>query len=330
MLKLPVLPIRIQIPASFKHAHKYSTTSSSTCTARFPPNPKHLSQATTVKHLHFTGLTDYQLGSKIQNHILDQHLNFKLSTKSSRSIYSSYPTILTFEFQSVYTGGKRERDPKKATKIPTISDSNELTTATRRMTSMGVPYVQTDRGGQVTYHGPGQLVAYFIWDLRLWGNLTSRCFVNFIEQCSMNTVSSVGVSDVCKTENTGVWISKSGKEEKISSIGLNVKRYVTSHGISINLCPDLKYLNNPEFVMCGLDGFHQTSIDKELGGLPHGLNVEKLGDVLCQSVSDRMDNYMMNLPGKSDFKMNIFKKIIDLQKLSFNDICTEVDDFIHV
>lgn len=299
--------------------------STETCSARFPPNLEHLKQSTNLKHLHFVNLTNYKDGSKIQNYIIDQHITFKLLNKNSRAISSLlYPTVLTFEFNSVYTGGKRERDSKKATKIPIIDN----------ITTLGVPYIQTDRGGQVTYHGPGQLVAYFIWDLKLWKNLTSKCFVNFIEKCSMNTISETGVNNVFKTENTGVWIfePETKREEKISSIGLNIKRNVTSHGLSINLKPDLKYLNNPEFVMCGLNGYNQTSIEKELGNkYPIDLNVDKLGDILCDSLKTRMNNYMMNMPNENVYKLNVEKKTINLQQYSLdNELFKSIDDFIHV
>lgn len=300
------------------------------CSARFPPNPEKLSQATTAKHIHFKGITDYTDGNKIQNYILNQHIKFKLAQKSSRAIFQAYPTILTFEFSSVYTGGKRERDSKKATNIPFLS-GNKNDVQEVKMTSAGVPYVQTDRGGQVTYHGPGQLVAYFIWDLKLWKNLSSKCFVNYIEECSMNTLSHVGVTNVCKTENTGVWVSKGeGEEEKISSIGLNIKRNVTSHGLSINVSTDLKYLNNPDFVMCGLEGYRQTSIEKELNGLPADLDVERLADILCDTMRLRMDSYMMNSPGKDDYKMRIEKNVIDIQDLSFSDAFKMIDHIAHV
>lgn len=304
--------------------------SAPSCSARFPPNSEYLLQATTVKHIHFNGLTDYRIGSEIQNHLLEQHIHFKLAKKSSRAIFPVYPTILTFEFSSVYTGGKRERDSRKATNIP-LTPHESSTAGNLRMTSLGVPYVQTDRGGQVTYHGPGQLVAYFIWDLKLWRNLTSKCFVNFIEQCSMNAISKTGVANVCKTENTGVWVLKGKEEEeKISSIGLNIKRNVTSHGLSINLSPDLKFLNNPEFVMCGLKGYHQTSIEKELNGIPSDLDVEKLADILCDSIKFRMDSYMMNLPGKDDYKLTIDKKTMNLEGSPLMDVFKFVDDIVHV
>lgn len=269
----------------------------STCSAKFPPNPEHLYQATHVKHLHFTNLTKYQDASIVQNNIMNAHLQYKVGQKNSRSVYHLHPTILTFEMEPVYTGGKRERDTRKATGIPMNENS---------ITVRGIQYVQTDRGGQVTYHGPGQLVAYFIWDLRLWKNLTSKCFVNFLEQCSKQTIEKTGVPDVCTTENTGVWAGKTGNEKKISSIGLNLKRHVTSHGVSINLNANLEYLNDPNYVMCGLEGFHQTSIANEIGG-DVKMDVEDLGDLFTETVCDRMNNYMMNSVNINDFKLTIDK-----------------------
>jgi lipoyl(octanoyl) transferase len=289
--------------AFLRHFTTSTTRITDSCVARFPPNTDFISLATTVKHIHFNGFTNYKDASKIQNEIVEEHLNFKIREKNSRAIAPIYPTILTFEFQSVYTGGKRERNSAKATTIPMNSSKTGITT-------LGIPYVQSDRGGQVTYHGPGQLVAYFIWDLKLWKNLTSRCFVNFIEQCSLQTIYKAGIQHVCTTENTGVWVKKSENTvEKISSIGLNLKRNVTSHGLSINLRPDLKYLNNPEFVMCGLDGYSQTSIINELGS--SNLNIKDLANLLCDNVKGRMNNYMMNAGGNDLFNLKIDK--IELQ-----------------
>lgn len=277
----------------------------SSCTARFPPNLSWLKQATTLKHIHFSGISNYEIGSHIQSKIVEENIKLKIANKNPRLISGLYPALLTFEFDSVYTGGKREKDIKKATKIPSYID---------------IPLVQTDRGGQVTYHGPGQLVAYFIWDLGLWKNLTSRCFVNFVEKCSVETIKNLDVKGVCTTENTGVWVSKLDdiSQEKISSIGINIKRYVTSHGVSINLSPDLKYLNNPDFIMCGLKGYKQTSICKELGYTP--CTVETLGELFCESVVDRMNNYMMNNSEITPVKMKVDKLTVNCDESSISPI----------
>lgn len=288
------------------------------CSARFPPNAEHVHQATSLKHLHFRGLTPYEAAGQLQNEIVENHLDYKVKNNNSRLIAPIYPALLTFEMESVYTGGKRERKSSKATKIPTMENASQDKEGIR-MTKIGVPYVQTDRGGQVTYHGPGQLVGYFIWDLRLWKNLTSKCFVNFVEQVSLATIQNSGVASACTTSNTGVWVKKStdGDEiidtpqgvEKISSIGLNLRRNVTSHGLSINLNPELKYLNNPEFIMCGLNGYHQTSIFEETGD--SSLNVEKLSILLQNSITKRMNNYMMNEVGKNDFLLKVETHVFD-------------------
>ncbi|TID29173.1 hypothetical protein CANINC_002130 [Pichia inconspicua] len=272
----------------------------STCGARFPPNPQHIDQATHVEHIHFRNLTKYQDASAVQNAIVNEHLNFKIKQKNSRIIYHLRPTILTFEMDSVYTGGKREKDTKKATRLL-------LDGAGRTMN--GVPYVQTDRGGQVTYHGPGQLVAYFIWDLRLWKNLTSRCFVNFIEQCSKLAIEKTGVPNVCTTKDTGVWVKSNNQLQKISSIGLNLKRNVTSHGLSINLKPELNYLNHTGFALCGLEGYKQTSIVNEVGD--NDLTVEELGDTLCEVVRQRMNGYMMNGLQGDQIELFVNKTVYD-------------------
>lgn len=272
----------------------------STCALKFPLNEEYFSKAK-IKHLHFKGLTPYSKASEIQAKIVQRHTEYKIRHKNPRVIAPIYPTIMTFEFESVYTGGKRERNAKLATPVPS---------------NLGIPYVQTDRGGQVTYHGPGQLVAYFLWDTKLWKGLTARCFVNFVEQCSVATVKKTGVDGVCTTENTGVWVKRLGDEQerKIGSIGMNMRRGVSSHGLSINLRPNLMYLNNLHFVMCGLDGYKQTSVVNEIGDVD--IDVSDLGDLLIQSVTERMDVYMGAVP----VEKHIFPSIddFDLDYVTYN------------
>lgn len=298
---------------------KLPNLNESSCSVRFPPNLNHLKLATNIKHLHFKGLTNYEDASNLQNFIIEKHLNYKIINKNSRLINNIYPTILTFEFNSIYTGGKRENQFSKATNIPIDQNGNVLGTS-------NVKYIKTDRGGQVTYHGPGQLVGYFIWDLKLWERLTSRCFVNFIEQCSLLTIKEMKVPNVSTTNNTGVWIVDNSSERKISSIGLNLKRNVTSHGLSININPELRYLNNPNLIMCGLEGYKQTSVYNELGNNV-SINIEEAANLLSKVVETRMNNYMINNNNNSEepnYNLKVEKKTFDSIPNDLNTIYKEL------
>lgn len=190
--------------------------------------------STAIKHLHFPGIRSYRQGDLIQTHLASHLL------KSRIEKYQRVPSlfILTFEFDSIYTGGRRER----------YRDNSSFP-------FLGVPYLQTARGGEITYHGPGQLVLYPILDLvRL--KLKSKCYIDQLQKSIKATLAEYGVRTV-DSENTGVWVDS---ETKISSIGVNVQRSITSHGISINNDPDLKFFNDKGLTICGLPETKQTSI----------------------------------------------------------------------
>ena len=119
-----------------------------------------------------------------------------------------------------------------------------------------------DRGGQATYHGPGQLVAYPVVNIRPWGGPLK--FVRTLEQVMIDTVSDFGIDAAAKEGCTGVWVG----EGKIGAIGLKVSRGVASHGISLNVNPDLSYYSH--VIPCGSPNITVTSM-KELSSEPVGM-----------------------------------------------------------
>lgn len=265
--------------------------SSNSCTKIF--EPLNLC-AKTLKHIHFKGLSQYEQANTIQEYLVKKnmaHRDYKILEKNPRIVHSGrlpkveppaiYPTVLSFEFKSVYTGGKRE---KKHTGLRDIERMEDI---------KHVEFVQTNRGGQVTFHGPGQVVIYPILTLSNFQGLTSRCYISTLEKSIIGLLSGDPFHLTAKTtENTGVWVNSreiynNGTSiKKISSIGVNVRRSVTCHGCSINCSTDLSYLNDPRFVMCGLPQFKQTSILNELGTLPIGL--DKVADLFVKQIAKRL------------------------------------------
>jgi lipoyl(octanoyl) transferase len=123
--------------------------------------------------------------------------------------------------------------------------------------SRGIPLIRTERGGEITYHGPGQLIAYPIFDLRAAG-LSVHRYIEVLEQSAIDLLASIGVPAERRPGSPGVWCRGS----KIASVGAYVAHWVTMHGIAINVNPDLSYFDL--IVPCGLAGVKMTSID-ELG-----------------------------------------------------------------
>jgi len=227
--------------------------------------------AKTLRHLRFTIPYDYNEAHKIQTEFVSAFSVFKKMiskiNKSSKELANNgfesndyekkiiesilenkpSPTVLSFEFRPVFTAGQRE---KKRLKPEDIS----------KLKNTGYDFVQTDRGGEITFHNPGQLVVYPIIDLKDFKDLTVKCFVSLIED---TVIKMLGNHDIkaMKTENTGVWIDE---DTKISSIGLQVRRAITFHGVSLNVRNEIPKIEDTGMAFCGLPGKTQTTM-KNLG-----------------------------------------------------------------
>jgi lipoyl(octanoyl) transferase len=120
------------------------------------------------------------------------------------------------------------------------------------------PVVRTGRGGQYTYHGPGQRIAYAMLDLRRRGR-DVRCYVCDLEGWLIDTLGALGVAGERRAGRVGVWVVRpDGGEDKIAAIGVRVRRWVTLHGISLNVAPDLEHFSG--IVPCGVREHGVTSL----------------------------------------------------------------------
>jgi lipoyl(octanoyl) transferase len=121
----------------------------------------------------------------------------------------------------------------------------------------GATVVDTDRGGDITYHGPGQLVGYPVIQLEE-GRRDIRRYVNDVEEVLIRTLGEFGIEGTRHPVHRGAWTGG----RKIASVGIRISRWVTSHGFALNVSTDLSYfqLINP----CGIDGVDMTSIEREL------------------------------------------------------------------
>ena len=124
-----------------------------------------------------------------------------------------------------------------------------------------LPVFQTGRGGQFTYHGPGQRVAYLMLDLSRRGK-DVRQFVRTIEGWIVEALAELGVAGTCREGRTGIWVPRPEKgalaEDKIAAIGIRVRRWVSFHGVSINVDPDLGHYDG--IVACGVRDQGVTSL----------------------------------------------------------------------
>jgi lipoyl(octanoyl) transferase len=152
-------------------------------------------------------------------------------------------TLWLLEHPSLYSAG-------------TSADPAELIDSGR------FPVYETGRGGRYTYHGPGQRVAYTMIDLGKRAH-DVRAFVNDLEDWIIRTLADFGVRGERRTGRVGIWVARGGgREDKIAAIGVRVRRWVTFHGIALNIAPELDHFSG--IVPCGLSGYGVTSL-KDLG-----------------------------------------------------------------
>jgi lipoyl(octanoyl) transferase len=124
-----------------------------------------------------------------------------------------------------------------------------------------LPVFRSGRGGQFTYHGPGQRVAYVMLDLRTRGR-DARAFVAALQAWLIAALADLGVAGETRCQRIGVWVARPGREDKIAAIGVKLRRWISFHGVSLNVAPDLSHFAG--IVPCGVTEYGVTSL-AELG-----------------------------------------------------------------
>jgi len=178
--------------------------------------------------IEWLGRIEYQTGLQIQNKRLESCLN------------DGVETVILLEHEPVYTIGR-------------LPDKSSL----RNTERLPYPVFEINRGGQATYHGPGQLVGYPILDLRLRGRDLHH-YLRELERLLIDLLADFGIRGVSVAGKTGVWI----EDRKIASIGVGVRKWVTMHGFALNVASDLRGFEN--ITPCGISGVRMTSISSEL------------------------------------------------------------------
>jgi lipoyl(octanoyl) transferase len=159
-----------------------------------------------------------------------------------------HDTLLLLEHPPTYTSGRG-------------GDEGAFLTPVADLRAMGAAVHHVDRGGRVTFHGPGQLVGYPIIDLSEWRQ-DIDAYLRALEDVLMATLADFGLAAERKPGYTGVWMG----DEKIGAIGVKVSRWVTTHGFALNVTCDLDWFEH--IVPCGLRGKRVTSIERAGGGRP--------------------------------------------------------------
>jgi len=159
--------------------------------------------------------------------------------------------LLLLEHEPVYTIG---RTPDRSS----LSAPGWIRRGEVGAAHLPYPLFVINRGGQATYHGPGQLMGYPIIDLRRCGQDLHR-YLRWLEQSLMDLLAKYGIAAARRESLTGVWVG----DRKIASIGVGVRHWITMHGFALNVCGDLSPFNH--IVPCGINNVAMTSIEKETG-----------------------------------------------------------------
>lgn len=210
--------------------------------------------------------------------------------------------LLVLEHPPTYTRGRR-------------SDSGDLLYGPDQLAERGITVCDTPRGGKLTYHGPGQLVMYPIIDLRRIGDQPGSVdrvdvagFVKALEESMAAALSGLGIETAVIDGLTGLWVSavgpipadataasmaaevSSGRVRKIGSIGLRIKRGISSHGLSLNVSCDLEPFSG--ITSCGIEHCQVSSIEVESGSSP---TVEEVGSAVAIELGRRLDREIVGM-----------------------------------
>jgi lipoyl(octanoyl) transferase len=198
------------------------------------------------------GLMDYRKAWTYQEELFNQRVHQKLEKRKSPTLVSEdlNDILLFVEHPHVYTLGKS-------------GERSNLLITDQFLEKINASYYHIDRGGDITYHGPGQLVGYPIFDLEHFG-IHLKQYVYGLEQSIINFLLDLGIKSERLEGATGVWIEPGTKQaRKICAIGVKGSRHITMHGFAFNVNTDLDYFGyiNP----CGFTDKGVTSLKQELG-----------------------------------------------------------------
>lgn len=203
------------------------------------------------------GTIDYQKAWDYQQSLLKEVIDRKLSNRhltTNDPLFADPRSYLLFcEHPPVYTLGKS-------------GSLDHLLLKEQDLTEKGIQFYKINRGGDITFHGPGQIVGYPIFDLDLFFTDVHK-YVRFLEEVIIRTLKDYGLEGTRIKGFTGVWLSgnNTGPNRKICAIGVHLSRWVTMHGFAFNINTDLDYFSY--IIPCGIEDQDKTvtSLSKELG-----------------------------------------------------------------
>jgi lipoyl(octanoyl) transferase len=222
------------------------------------------------------GLKEYKEAWDLQESLFATTIAQKIALRNGETEQPTKNYLLFCEHPHVYTLGKS-------------GDENHLLLDDQRLKSVGATFHKINRGGDITYHGPGQLVVYPIFDLDHFFSDIHK-YLRYLEEAVIQTLAVYGIVGERFEGLTGVWIEpNTPRERKICALGVKCSRWVTMHGIGFNINSDLSYFNN--IIPCGIENKSVTSMQEEVG---FKLDFQEVSEVLKKELAKQFEFTYIN------------------------------------
>lgn len=226
------------------------------------------------------GVIPYKEAWDLQEELLRKAIDKKIHSKDNSNVEN---VVLICRHPHVYTLGKH-------------GHSENLLYNKKELEENGIEFYITNRGGDITYHGPGQLVVYPVLDLEQFGS-SIHLYLRNLEEVVIRTLSEYGILGERVEGATGVWLdSDSLQSRKICAMGIRCSRWISIHGLALNVNTDLSYFQN--IVPCGISNKGVTSINRELGKL---VDENQLIEVFLEKFKEVFEIKIFELPVEKPF-----------------------------
>lgn len=238
-------------------------------------NETHPMKTIYVKNL---GLMAYDEALVFQEKLFNEIIQNKIYNRDNEDKEQKISTnhLLLVQHPHVYTLGKS-------------GSSANLLINQKQLEEGNISFYNTNRGGDITYHGPGQLVVYPILNLEVFFTDIAK-YIRMLEETIILTLAEYGIEASRLEGSTGVWLEpETNKARKICAIGVRTSRWVTMHGLAFNVNPDLNYFNN--IVPCGITDKAVTSMKQELG---KEVNITEVSEKVMNHFAKLFDAQLIN------------------------------------
>jgi lipoyl(octanoyl) transferase len=220
---------------------------------------------------HYLGVVDYKEAWDFQEKLFQEGVQRKIAIRNGTISEKPENHLIFCEHPHVYTLGKS-------------GDRDHLLINEDELEEKNAQFYHINRGGDITYHGPGQLVIYPIFDLEQFFTDIHK-YMRYLEEAVIRTLAKFGLNGDRSEGLTGVWLDPNSiNARKICAMGVKSSRWMTMHGIGFNICTDLNYFNH--IVPCGIQNKDVTSLEKEIN---RKVTIEEVMPIILHEIQALFD-----------------------------------------